>query len=97
VPPPTPFFGRVAEQADATDLICLVLSKKPINTGVSEHPNPEETLDGTHPFPENAYLDTIKTALPGLSKDELVTMLADALAGGGEPPITGDNGGGNTP
>ena len=36
--------------------------------------------EGTHAHPKNAHLDTIKAALSGLTRDELIHLLADMLA-----------------
>ena len=47
----------------------------------------ESTSESTHPSPENAHLDTIKAALSGLSKDELIALLVDVLGKDGENGI----------
>ncbi len=39
-------------------------------------------------------MDGIREALAAMSKDDLIALLADALADGGEPSTTGDNGNG---
>ena len=42
--------------------------------------NCEGTPEGTPDTHQNAHLDAVKAALAGLSKDEIISLLADALA-----------------
>ncbi len=42
------------------------------------------TLEGTPKAHQNAHTDSIRAVLRGMSKDEIIGLLADALADGGE-------------
>jgi len=66
----------------------------PIKSGVNDDDKSHTTLNPTLPDAKTSHLDAIREALAGLSRDELLGMLADALADGGEPSTTGDNGNG---
>jgi integrase len=57
-------------------------SEKHLNTGVSGHPEPDTTSETTPADAKTTHSDAIRAALAGLSRDEIITMLADALAAG---------------
>ena len=52
------------------------------------------TSKGTLDDAKTSQIDGIREALAAMSKDDLIALLADALADGGEPSTTGDNGNG---
>jgi integrase len=59
-----------------------VSPENPINTGVPEGEGAHTTSNPTLTPHQNAHLDGIRAALSGLTRDELLTLLADALADG---------------
>jgi hypothetical protein len=59
----------------------------PIESGISGHQEANPTANPTVDTTKTAHLDGIRAQLSGLSKDELISLLADTLAGkvdGGE-------------